>query len=225
MIRLFCGHDEREAIGTHVFISSVLRRTSQPVSFLPLNIKGMQRDGSNAFIYSRFLVPWISGYKGTAIFADGADMLCRADIAELWDLQDPHMAVQVVKHDYISQYTRKYVGTSMEANNESYSRKNWSSLMIINCAHYAWRKITPESIVDMSGPDLHRFTFIDERYIGMLPFAWNHLVMEYPHSQNVKIAHFTLGIPAFKEYRHCPFAGEWQDEVREVTRHIDANYE
>jgi len=221
MIRIFCGHDEREAIGTHVFISSVLRRASEPVSFLPLNIKGLQRDGTNAFAYSRFLVPWISGYKGVAIFADGADMLCRVDIAELWKLQDPRMAVQVVKHDYISQYAKKYVGTPMEANNESYTRKNWSSLMIINCGHYAWRRITPESIVDMSGPQLHRFSFIEDRYIGELPHEWNHLVMEYPHSDKVKIAHFTLGVPAFKEYRYCPFAGEWQNEVREVTKGME----
>ena len=227
IIRVFCGHDEREAVGSYVFMSSVLRRSSQPVSFLPLHIPNLKgyaeehKDGSNSFIYSRFLVPWISGYYGMAIFADGADMLCRADIAELWAYADPFMAVQVVKHDYISQHTRKYVGTKMEAPNDNYSRKNWSSLMIVNCAHRAWRQITPESIGNMTGPQLHRFTFIDERFIGELPHEWNHLVTEYPHNQNAKIAHFTLGVPAFKHYQYCPFASEWQDELRQVTKATD----
>ena len=227
MIKIFCGFDEREAAGTHVFISSVMRRASKPVSFVPLNLLNLRsyderhKDGSNAFIYSRFLVPWISGYHGHAIFADGADMLCRTDIAELWDMFDPFMAVQVVKHDYLTQYTRKYVGTKMEAQNDNYSRKNWSSLMLINCAHRFWRRISPETIGNMTGPQLHRFTFIDERYIGELPHEWNHLVMEYPHNANAKIAHFTLGVPAFHEYRNVPFSEEWREELRQVNKVTD----
>jgi lipopolysaccharide biosynthesis glycosyltransferase len=38
-------------------------------------------------------------YSGWAIFADG-DMVCQADISELWALRDDSKAVQVVKHDY-----------------------------------------------------------------------------------------------------------------------------
>jgi len=38
---------------------------------------------STEFSFSRFLVPYLCGYEGKAIFMDG-DMLCRSDIAELW---------------------------------------------------------------------------------------------------------------------------------------------
>jgi hypothetical protein len=42
---------------------------------------------------SRFLVPWLCNFKGHAIFADGSDMICLADIAELDSLFDPSKAV------------------------------------------------------------------------------------------------------------------------------------
>lgn len=219
MIKLFCGFDQRESAGTHVFVASVMRHASQPVAYIPLNLLNLQnyteqhRDGSNAFIYSRFLVPWLAGWHGFAIFADGADMLCRADITQLWKMADRSKAVQVVKHDYLTQYTRKYLGTRMEAPNDNYSRKNWSSLMLINCQHPSWRQITPETIGDKTGAQLHRFTFLDDDDIGELPGVWNHLVMEYPHDPFAKIAHFTLGVPAFKAYQFCPFAEEWRGEL------------
>ncbi len=224
MIKLFCGFDERESVGTHVFVSSVMRRSSVPVAYIPLNLLNLKgyteehKDGTNDFIYSRFLVPWLTGWHGFAIFADGADMLCRADIAELWERADPMMAVQVVKHDYTTKYERKYVGTSMEARNDDYPRKNWSSLMLMNCSHRAWRVLTPENIGSMKGPELHRFGFIDDRYIGELPHEWNHLVMEYPHNKDAKMAHFTLGVPGFPEYRHVHFAEEWREELRQVNK-------
>lgn len=226
MIRVFAGFDEREAAGYHVFCNSVFKHSSRPVSFTPLYLPNLHEyaethgDGTNAFVYSRFLVPFLSDYSGFAIFADGADMLCRADIAELWDMRDTSKAVQVVKHDYRSQYTRKYVGTSMEAANADYPRKNWSSLMLINCAHHNWRKITPTTVQGLSGAFLHRFEFLDDAQIGELPPAWNHLVREQDHDPNAKLVHFTLGVPAFKNYRHDPFAHEWFGSLIGVNEHV-----
>jgi lipopolysaccharide biosynthesis glycosyltransferase len=56
-------------------------------------------DGSNQFIYSRFLLPHLTNYQGWAIFMD-CDMLARADIAELWDLRDERYAVMVVQNHH-----------------------------------------------------------------------------------------------------------------------------
>src|SRR5690606_36000298 len=95
--------------------------------------RGGQRDGTNAFIYSRFLIPYLQNYKGWALFVDGADMIVKGDLAELWALRDKAKAVQVVKHDYRTKHPRKYVGTQMEADNRDYPCKNWSSVMVINC--------------------------------------------------------------------------------------------
>lgn len=216
-INLFTGYDAREVVGYHVFAQSVIERASVPVNFCPLSPRSIsrlydagQRDGSNAFTYSRFLIPFLQGFEGWAIFADGADMLCRADIAELAALYDPYKAVQVVKHEYRTKHSRKYIGTPMEADNEDYERKNWSSLMLINCSHYAWRQMTPEKVADLPGSYLHRFGFIEDRYIGALPEEWNHLVGEYDHNPAAKLAHFTLGIPAMSHYEDCDYSGEWR---------------
>jgi len=94
MIRLFTGWDFRESVGWGVFAQSVVARASEPVSIIPMT--GHQFDGSNAFTYSRFFVPHMCNYEGWAIFADGCDQLCLADIKDLWDLRDDRYAVQVV---------------------------------------------------------------------------------------------------------------------------------
>lgn len=217
MIPVFYGFDPRESIGAHVFQHSVLMRASQPVQFVPLHLDSLRldytethTDGSNNFIYARFLVPYLMGFNGWAIFMDGSDMLCRADIAELWALRDPYgKAVQVVKHDYKTTEPRKYVGTEMEAVNQDYPRKNWSSVMLINCGHFAWRYITPETIAGKQGSFLHRFEFMEDDLIGELPSEWNHLVAEQPANPGSKIVHWTLGIPGFQHYAHDEFADEW----------------
>jgi hypothetical protein len=223
LIRLFHGFDPREEVGTHTFCSSVIHHATQPVAMIPLHLpmlpqyKGGQRDGTNAFIYSRFLIPHLCGYDGFAIFADGADMICRADIAELWALRHPSLAVQVVKHDYKTKHPRKYVGTQMEAANEDYPRKNWSSLMLMNCAHVDWRRITPEAVAKMSGAELHRFSFVEPQFVGELPVEWNWLADEAGENPEAKLCHWTAGIPAWPAYRDAPMADEWTAARMKVT--------
>ncbi len=215
MIKVFSGYDRKESIGYHVFCQSILNNSSRPVSITPLHIpmlRGYSDDknsGTNAFNRSRFLIPALCNYEGFAIFMDGADMLIRSDIKELWGLCDPDKAVQVVKHVYKTKFDRKYIGTKMECNNEDYPRKNWSSLMLINCAHPQWRMINFEFVENASSGALHRFSWMDESEIGELPKQWNHLVGEYPFEETAKLAHFTLGIPSFEHYRLCDYADEW----------------
>lgn len=216
MIRLYAGFDAREAVGYHAFTASIIEHSTVPVSVCPLSEKSLkrfydegQRDGTNAFTYSRFLIPFLENYEGWAIFADGADMVCRADLAELAALYDPWKAVQVVKHDYKTKNPRKYIGTDMEAANSDYPRKNWSSLMLINCAHYAWRDLTPAKVAALPGSYLHRLEFIEDRFIGELPVEWNWLADEYGGNQEAKILHWTAGIPAFEHYKNAPMASEW----------------
>ena len=223
-VQLFAGFDEREEVGYHAFCSSVIQRSTVPVSITPLSLVTVQRlygaghrDGSNGFVYLRFLIPYLMGYEGWAIFCDGSDMLMRADIAELADLYDPYKAVQVVKHDYRTKHPRKYLGTPMEAANADYQRKQWSSVMLINCGHYAWRDMTPANVAAMTGRSLHRFEFIDDDRIGGLPKEWNHLVGEQEPNPDAKLAHFTLGIPAFAHYKDSEHAGEWFQSAARVN--------
>ena len=152
---------------------------------------------------------------------DGADMVTKADIAELWALRDPFKAVQVIKHEYKTKHPRKYVGTKMEADNGDYPCKNWSSVMIINCAHYAWRNITPQTVEKMPGSYLHRFEFIEPRYIGELPIEWNWIVDEYGYNPKAKVLHWTAGIPGFAYYKDAPHAADWFSANAKVNHAID----
>ena len=217
MIPLYAGFDRREEVGFHTFTSSVIAHSSYPVAITPLNLPTFkwwypvsQRDGSNHFIYTRFLIPFLQGFKGWAIFADGADMVVKADLSELWALRDPDMAVQVVQHDYQTRHPRKYLGTSMETANEDYPRKNWSSLMLINAGHAGWRSMTPERVSQMSGRELHTFSFLPQDRIGALPAEWNWLADEYGENPQAKLLHYTAGIPAWKAYEHTPHADDWR---------------
>lgn len=209
MINLFCGYDEREAIGYHVFCASVLRHNSRPVSFIPMSSLGL-RQGTNAFTLSRFLVPFMTKHSGHAIFADASDMVMLADIARLDDLFDPQYAVQLVKHaDYQTRHPMKYVGTPMQCENRDYPRKNWTSLMIINCEHAAWRGVTPSFIGKMPTLDALQLRWIGDDAIGALPAQWNVLVDEGQSADGAKLLHWTAGIPGFYKYRDAPEAKHW----------------
>lgn len=184
----------------------MIERASIPVAFHPLH-RGMlngfdgQRDGSNAFVYSRYLVPHLCEFTGWAIFADG-DMVIDCDIAELWEereTQSHNIAVKVVKHDYQTKFKRKYVGTRLENDNVDYPRKNWSSVMLWNCAHSSNRILTPEFVGSAGGEQLHRFKWLQDEQIGELPIWWNHLVREYPPNP-AKLYHYTLGVAGIKHY-------------------------
>ena len=209
-IKLIIGFDQRESIAYHTFAQSILEKCSEPVMFIPLamnTLKGFKdkhKDKSNDFVYSRFLTPYLCNFKGWAIFADG-DMICQADIKELWDLMDESKALQVVKHDYKTKAQKKYLGNV----NENYPKKNWSSLILWNCSHPKHKILTPEFIASQTGKYLHRFSWLDESEIGELPKEWNWLAIEYPENKNAKLIHYTLGTPCFKEYKESDMADIW----------------
>jgi lipopolysaccharide biosynthesis glycosyltransferase len=209
-ISIVVGFDQREAIAYHVFCQSVLERSTRPIQFLPLaenslnDYKEVHTDGSNKFIYSRFLTPHLMNYSGWAIFADG-DMVCQSDISELWALRDDEKAVQVVKHDYQTKAHKKYMGNK----NENYPRKNWSSLILWNCAHSANRVLSPEFIKNQPGSYLHRFSWLKDDEIGELSPEWNWLAIEYPENPDAKLIHYTLGTPCFKEYAQASMSDQW----------------
>lgn len=223
LVDLVVGFDQREAVAYHTFCQSVLERASMPVRFTPLagnaldGYRETHDDGSNAFIYSRFLTPWLMGYRGWAVFADG-DMVCNADIVELWALRDPGKAVLVVKHDYRTTRQVKYLGNR----NEDYPRKNWSSLILWNCAHPANRCLTPELVARSPGAFLHRFAWLDDGLIGELPSAWNWLAIEYPDDPGAKLVHYTLGTPCFSEYADTAMASDWVEAHRRSQQGMSA---
>jgi lipopolysaccharide biosynthesis glycosyltransferase len=212
-IPIFIGYDPRESIAYHVCANSIIRNTSVPISIIPLALHHFKdytethTDGSNQFIYSRFLVPYLMDYSGWAIFMDG-DMVVKGDISELWNLRELDKDVMVVKHEYKTKMPVKYLGSK----NEDYPCKNWSSVMLINCSSMEVRKLTPEYIQQSTGAHLHRFEWADHSRIGELPIDWNWLPDEYGESANAKLLHYTLGTPSFHEFATTPMGNEWHRE-------------
>jgi len=213
MLNVFIGFDPREAVAYHVCSNSLIRHASEPLAITPLalaNLGGYAEthdDGSNQFIYSRFLVPHLMGYRGWALFVDG-DMLLRDDVAKLFALKDESKAVMCVHHDYKTKQKVKYLG----APNQDYPRKNWSSVVLWNCGHPANAGVTPEFVMGATGAQLHRFTWLDDDLIGALPKEWNWLPDEFGANPEAKLLHWTLGTPCFHECAHVPMAVEWHRE-------------
>jgi lipopolysaccharide biosynthesis glycosyltransferase len=212
-IPIFVGYDPREAIAFHVCVNSIIRHATQPVAIMPVALNLFQdyeethTDGSNHFVYSRFLVPHLMSYSDWAIFIDG-DMVLRDDIVKLWSLREYDKDVMVVKHDYKTRRTEKYMG----AKNEDYPRKNWSSVILWNCSSWPNRKLTPEFVQSQPGSYLHRFSWIDDARIGELPREWNWLPDELGTNTDAKLLHYTLGTPCFHEFADTPQAEDWHRE-------------
>jgi len=217
-IRVFVGYDPREAVAYHTFCQSVLEHASRPVAFIPLALNTLEgykenhTDGSNQFIYSRFLIPWLCDFQGAAIFCDG-DMICRGDITELWARRKLfNTAVQVAKHDYKTKQHEKYLGQK----NEDYPKKNWSSVMVFR--NKFCEKLTPQYVSTASGLDLHQFVWAGgEENIGSLPKTWNYLVGEEQQTEETpKLIHYTEGGPWFRDYQFCDHAEEWFAEYARI---------
>ena len=215
-VRVFVGYDPREAVAFDVLAHSIQTRTSSPVSLTPLKLSElgdlMWRERhelqSTDFSFSRFLVPYLCGFEGWAIFMD-CDMLVLDDIANLWGLRDQRYAVQVVRHDHRPEQTTKFLNQPQT----TYEKKNWSSLMLLNCDRCT--ALTPEYVNTASGLDLHRFCWLgDDDLIGELPRRWNHLVDYDPPLPVDELSnlHFTNGGPYFDEYKNCGYADLWLAE-------------
>jgi lipopolysaccharide biosynthesis glycosyltransferase len=217
MIPIFIGYDPREAVAYHTCVNSIIRHASRPVAIVPvaLNLfndyEETHKDGSNHFIYTRFLVPHLMGFSGWAIFIDG-DMIVRDDITKLWDMCDPYKDVMVVKHNYKTRMPVKYLGSK----NEDYPRKNWSSVILWNCSSFPNRQLTPEFIEKSTGAELHRFTWLDDSRIGELPIEWNWLPDELGENPDAKLLHYTLGTPCFTDFANTTMSEVWHSE-RELT--------
>jgi lipopolysaccharide biosynthesis glycosyltransferase len=216
--RIFIGFDTSEVVAYHVCCQSIILKSSVPVSFTPLSlnlIKGIYnrtRDPlqSTDFSFSRFLVPYLSGYEGWSLFIDG-DMLVRSDIAELIALCDDAYSAMTCQHDYIPNSSTKFLNNTQT----KYVKKNWSSVILFNNSHC--RNLTPDYVNTATGLELHQFKWLDdEKKIGNLPLTWNWLVGEYPFDDRVKLAHFTLGGPYFDEFAHADFSDEWRGTLSQV---------
>lgn len=191
-IRIYCGFDKRQPVAFNVLSHSIWSRASRPVSIQPLVLSQLPitRTGLTEFTYSRFLVPWLSGYDGYSIFMD-ADVLCLSDVTKILDGIDPRAAVSV------SQNKLKF---------------EWASVMVFH--NNLCRQLTPEFVQDGNNK---LFDFAWTKDIGRLDPEWNHLVGYDEPNPNAKLVHYTQGIPCFPETKDSEFAAEWNQELKKMV--------
>jgi len=226
-LKIFIGYDSKEPVAYHVLAHSILRRASCPVAITPLvqdqlrqaklytRVRGATE--STEFSLTRFLVPHLCNYRGLAVFMD-CDMLCLTDVAELHDHANEQSgkALLVCQHDYVPRGMTKFLGQAQTL----YPRKNWSSLMVFNLQHMGCRALTLPYVNQASGLELHRLNWLDDRFLGSLPLAWNWLVGEYKENPKAKNLHYTLGGPWFAETGDCDYAAAWKDEFKRMTYRV-----
>ena len=67
-INIVIGYDEREAVAYHTCVESIISNSSEHIKIIPLCLKHFKKykeahnDGSNEFIYSRFLTPYLMNF-------------------------------------------------------------------------------------------------------------------------------------------------------------------
>ena len=223
-MKVFVGWDSREDIAYQVCKHSILSK--QPdAEVIPLKQNELREQGlywrdvdklaSTEFTFTRFLIPELAHYQGWALFMD-CDMILTTDIKELFDQADDKYAVMCVQHDYTPREGLKMDGKQQT----SYPRKNWSSVMLVNCGHPSNAVLHKELVNDaeISGAYLHRFSWLKDEEIGELDHTWNYLVGVYDDIDVPKLIHYTEGGPWFENYRNCEFHQLWKDELYDMFK-------
>lgn len=223
-LKVFVGWDQRDALAYRVCEKSILDHASIPVEIIPLkdwelrhrgcywrpyNVdeRGQMWDGrdgrpfSTNFAFTRFCVPWLCDYKNEWVVFCDADMLWQADVAELLTLRDEKMAVMCVQHDHRPPEVSKMDGVMQVV----YSRKNWSSMMVMNPSRC--NALTPYAVNNQSGAWLHKMLWVDDGDIGNLPEEWNWLEGWSSPDLEPKVIHYTRGTPDMDS--NVMHAGKW----------------
>jgi len=218
-MRIYIGYDSREVDAYAVCEHTLRKYSSTELDIIPLKQKELRTKGyyrrpqnekvSTEFTFTRFLVPFLNGFSGYCLFCD-CDFMFTQDVNQLLKYANDEHAVSVCKHDYIPKSSIKMDGQA----NPFYPRKNWSSLILYNCAHSANTVLGPQTIATATPSWLHRFSWLEDNQIGDIPLTWNHLVGQYDKPLPAAI-HFTEGGPWFENYRDVDYSKEWEEALNE----------
>ena len=219
-MRIFIGYDSEYPESFEVCAESI-RRYNSNHEIIPLIKNKLEKEGvytrkyqgeSTEFAFTRFLVPFLSEYKGYSLFCDG-DFLWRCDPQEIEDFakqsnQSP--SVWVVKHPpFLTTPHEKMKGKA----NMPYPKKYWSSLMYFN--NDKCFTLTSDLVNSWSGKDLHEFAWASE--IGDLPAEYNAMV-NYYQFPSAKAVHFTDGGPWLDIHDNMLYSTEWLKIYKDLQK-------
>jgi hypothetical protein len=183
MLRVFIGVDPRQPVGFNVLQWSIHKHAKQRVIVEPLMLPKLPitRRGLTEFTFSRYLVPWLCGFEGSAVFMD-ADIVVTGDIGELFAEADGISAVQV---------------------NQDQPKFEWPSVMLFNNEHC--KVLTPEYV---DNPQ-NKCNALDWGPVGRFSPEWNYCVNKVEPNPNAKLYHYTEGLPIWDEVRNGPDDKQW----------------
>lgn len=225
MLHVFIGWDPSESIAAQVMAHSIARRASGPVAITFLRLSQLasvhKRERhplqSTEFSFTRFLSPYLTGYRGHCVFFD-CDMLVLDDVYKLLNATSALYApVSVVKHEHKPTAKTKMLGQVQT----TYEMKNWSSVMLFWGGHSDTHNLTPEYVDRASGLELHQFKWVNSRHIGRLPHRWNHLVGwddDTTPADQLSCIHWTEGGPWWEAYEDAPYADLWRAERADMEQ-------
>ena len=229
MLKVFIGHDSRDQQAAEVCKYSILKYASIEVEFHFLNEEELRlrslftrmpdhedfETKEAEHLYTRFLVPHFCGYTGWAVYVD-CDFLFIDDIAKLLELKNDRYALQLVKHKY-QPLARKKLNNRPQ---RSYPRKNWTSMMLINCEHPEISKLTVDFVNNEPKDCLIRLEWLPNRSIGELKPEWNWLVgwHKEPIDGEPRALHYTEGGPWLPAAKHVEYGVFWWKLQQEMEQ-------
>ena len=215
---IYVGYDSRFPLAYEACVRSIKKFAPKLVikalkkdelKALNLYQRDDEKDSSTEFTYLRFLVPYLEGYKGYAIYCDST-VMWRADPREMTKYINSHISAAVVKHNFTSCPTDTKLGNLPQV---YYPHKNWASVILFNCTHPDSRRLIPKVIKEETAEYLLEFGWIEKTSnLGLIPLEYNYLIGYYssPESDScIKAVNYTDGGPWDVKYRHLDFTNEW----------------
>lgn len=228
---VYVGFDSRnfgQKMAYEVCRKSIIDCASQPVEVRQLIRKRFQEKGiywrnedilaATEFTYTRFLVPYLNGYRGWALFCD-SDFLWTDDVWKIFEIvrNDPGKAIYCVQHDYQPSAQFKMDGRIQT----QYPRKNWSSCILFNCAHPCVKNLTLPAVNNKSPAWLHRMQWVNDDEIGALPHTYNYLVGYYQDCSEENppaVLHYTDGGPWHPGYEDVEYGQLWLNYLNDEEK-------
>ena len=211
---IFVGFDNRQTVNSTVCHQSILMHSSRPVAIVPLTLPaitamtGFERRGLTPFTYSRFLVPWIAGYQGWAIFCD----------SDIVFLSDPMRLIDECQGDKLLHPMSSPAVWIRDKSGFEFER---AGLMVMWCGHPAWKSVTPEAMNDPKVyPSPHKIErrgdidgIFPPEIIGRFSEEWGVLVGYEAIDPNMEFGalHYTQGTPCHEETSSLPGHDQWYD--------------